>query len=316
MSFLLLFGVPVLSGLLLLWVSRNERRARFVQQRLHTLTVGPGDEGIPHQSLSRRLRAATLTVLPRKFRIQLDAAFEATGNKIRLFHLALAGFTTAIIVILFSLYILAVTPISATLLSIVAAAIAPIVLIRLGQLRYQKRFLDAFPDALDLVSRAVKAGLPVNEALHSAGQESADPVGHELRSAFEQVQVGVPMIDALQETANRIRVTDFRFMVVALALQAKTGGSLAETLGNLSKVLRDRRALRLKARALSAEAKVSAGILAALPFLVGGTMSILNPDLMHLLLFDPRGRVMMGAAFLSLLTGLGTMYVMVKKAMR
>jgi len=142
------------------------------------------------------------------------------------------------------------------------------------------------------------------------------PFGAELRRTLEQVQLGVPMIDALQETADRVRVADFRFLVVTLALQQKTGGSLAETLGNLGAVIRARKSIRLKARALSAEAKVSAMILAALPFVVGGVMYVMNRSLMQSLLFDSRGRFMMGLAFASLMTGLMIMYVLVRRAVR
>jgi Flp pilus assembly protein TadB len=190
------------------------------------------------------------------------------------------------------------------------------VLLLFAKSRYQRQFLDIFPDALDLVGRAVRAGLPVNEALLVAGQEISDPVGKELSRAFDQVQIGVPMIDALQQTADRVRVPDFRFMVVALALQQKTGGSLAETLNNLSTVIRARKALRLKARSLSAEAKVSALILALLPFGVSAMMYVFNRDLMRVLVYDSRGRFMVGVAFLLLVTGLGTMAVMVKRALR
>src|SRR5262249_42537184 len=143
-----------------------------------------------------------------------------------------------------------------------------------------------------------------------------DPVGSELRRALEQVQVGVQMTDALQATADRIRVADFRFMVVALTMQQKTGGSLAETLANLSSVIRARKALRLKARALSAEAKVSAMVLAALPFLVGGAMWVMNRGLVQPLIVDPRGRFMVGLAFTSLLAGLTVMYILVRRAVR
>jgi tight adherence protein B len=124
------------------------------------------------------------------------------------------------------------------------------------------------------------------------------------------------MIDALEEVANRIRVTDFRFMVVALSLQGKTGGSLAETLSNLSNVIRARKALRLKARSLSAEAKVSAMILAALPFIVGGLMYIMNRELMAVLFTDQRGKFMVGVAVMSLIVGLISMAVMIKRAVR
>ena len=101
-----------------------------------------------------------------------------------------------------------------------------------------------------------------------------------------------------------------------LTLQQKTGGSLAETLGNLSGVIRARKALRLKARALTAEAKISAMVLAALPFVVGGAMYVINSKLVFPLFADPRGRYMLGLAFVSLLTGLTVMFVLVRKAVR
>jgi tight adherence protein B len=195
-------------------------------------------------------------------------------------------------------------------------AAAPVALLHSAQSRYKNHFLDVFPDALDLVGRGVRAGSPVNEALATAGREIADPVGGELRRALDQVQIGVQMIDALSQIADRVRAADFRFMVVALALQAKTGGSLAETLANLSGVIRARKNLRLKAKALTAEAKASAMILAVLPFLVGGYMCVINRDFGLTLWVDPRGRFMLGVAFLSLLGGLTTMYVMVKRALR
>jgi tight adherence protein B len=144
----------------------------------------------------------------------------------------------------------------------------------------------------------------------------ADPVGSELRRSLDQVQLGVQLIEALQKTADRVRVPDFRFMVVALALQQRSGGSLAETLANLSRVIRARKALRLKARGLSAEAKVSAIVLAILPFAIGGIMCVMNRDIMSALFVDPRGRFVLGVASVSLITGLLIMYGMIKRAVR
>jgi tight adherence protein B len=312
---LLLFAISIASGLMLWWVRRSDRRRQFVQQRLHTITVGK-DETEPALRLSRVPTPAAVFQLPRKFRARLDTAFEATGSRIGLLHLIIAGLIAAIIVIGFSSRILGLPLIYATLLGSLGAVVAPVFLLRIAQSRYRNHFFDVFPDVLDLVRRAVKAGLPVNEALASAGREIADPVGSELRRTLDQVQIGVPMIDALQQTSNRVRVADFRFLVVALSMQQKTGGSLAETLANLSAVIRARKALRLKARALSAEAKASAAVLAVLPFVVGGAMYLMNGDLMLSLFVDPRGRLMVGVAFLSLVTGLTTMAVMVKRAVR
>jgi tight adherence protein B len=231
-------------------------------------------------------------------------------------HLIAVGLFTVLIVALFARYILVLNSSLVISSAILMAVGGPGVLLRMAQVRYQNKFLDIFPDALDLIGRGVRAGLPVTEAVSVAGREIADPVGLELRQALDRVQIGVQMVDALNQTADQIRVADFRFLVVALALQARTGGSLAETLGNLSTVIRARKALRHKARALSAEAKASAAVLAALPFVVGGLMYLMNRDLMLPLFVDPRGRFMVGVAFLSLVTGLSTMAVMVKRAVR
>jgi tight adherence protein B len=227
-----------------------------------------------------------------------------------------AGIFAAVITILFTSRLLGLDAIIVCLSGAAAAMAAPVLVLLIAQSSYKNHFLNLFPDALDLIGRGVKAGLPVNEALVVAGREIADPVGSEFRRAIDQTQIGVPMIDALHDTADRIRIADFRFLVVALALQSKTGGSLAETLSNLSGVIRARKAIRLKARALSAEAKASAAVLAALPFVVTGAMYILSPELVFMLYGDSRGRFMVGIAFLSLVTGLTAMAVIVKRAVR
>ena len=317
----LICAIAAACGLALLFVMRADRRRQFVQQRLYRVTSSNDRiEPTLRLALRRRIRQAASSSavfqLYQKLRVWLNTAFEATGNRIGLLHLLIAGFVGAFIAVGFASRILALNTGVSTLLGGIAAAVAPVIVLRFAQSRYQTLFLNLFPDALDLIGRGVKAGLPVNESLAVAGREIADPVGSELRRAVDQVQIGVEMGDALQQAADRIRVADFRFLVVALSLQAKTGGSLSETLANLSGVIRARKALRLKARALSAEAKASAAVLAALPFLVGGVMYLMNRDLVAPLFTDPRGRFMVGVAFVSLVTGLSTMAVMVKRAVR
>ena len=316
----ILYTIPILSGLLLFLVLRRDRRQRLVQDRLKLMKTG--SEPVAHSvSLTKLRRVASLSIsvgalLPQQLRMHLDNAFAAAGNRIGITHLLLAGLITAFVVSAFASRILVLDPAFVMLLTCVAAGAAPVAVLRSAQSRYKNGFLNVFPDALDLIARGIKAGLPINEALVVAGQEIPDPVGKELRRTLDQVQMGVPMIDALEKTADRVRVADFRFMVVALALQAKTGGSLAETLGNLGGVIRARKSLRLKIRGLTAEAKVSALVLAILPFIVGGLMYVMNRDLMVPLFYDPRGRFMAGIAFLSLVSGLATMYVMIKRAVR
>ena len=314
---IILLLLPVLTGLLLLFVRRIERRQQFVQQRLTKLTAEDNSEP-PPLSLIRNLRRAPVAIfqLPHKFTAMLNAAFEAAGNRIRLLHLLIVGFFSAIIVIVFTSRLLTVNPALAMTLGLIAAVVGPFVLLRMAQASYRARFLDVFPDALDLVARGVKAGLPVNEALATAGLEIADPVGSELRRALDQVKIGVHMNDALQQVADRIRVADFRFVVVALSLQSKTGGSLAETLGNLSGVIRARKALRLKARGLSAEARTSISVLAVLPFFVTLLMYFINHDLISVLFTDPRGRFMIGVVLLTIAAGVTVTTVLVKRAVR
>ena len=315
MKFLLL--LPGFTGIIWVLVARSERRQQFVQQRLASVTADTGDREPEPLSLARKVKQ-TPTVLFQFLRnavTRLDIEFEAAGNRIGVLHLLIAGSISAILVIAFTSRVLGIASL-VTPLSFAAAIAGPFLVVRFAQSSYRRKFLEVFPDSLDLIRRAVKAGLPVNEALAVASQEIADPVGSELRQTLDQVKIGVHIIDALNQMADRIRVPDFRFLVVALALQQKTGGSLAETLGNLSGVLRARKALREKAKSLSAEAKASASVLAALPFVVGGLMYMMNRDLTESLIIDPRGRFMVGVAFLSLVAGLSTMVWIVRRALR
>src|SRR6516162_5863836 len=163
---LLLFLLPVLTGFVWLLAARSERRQQFVQQRLTKLTTEP-DDGEPEPSLIRKLHRAPLAVLqlPRKFFAILSAAFEAAGNRIGLLHLLIAGLISAIIVIAFAGRLLALNLELVIPLGLMAATAGPVALLRLAQASYRSKFLEVFPDALDLTRRAVKSGLPVNEAL-------------------------------------------------------------------------------------------------------------------------------------------------------
>ena len=193
-----LFLLPVLTGLALLWVARRERRQQFVQQRLTGMTVDKGGTEPAPLSLVRKVQNTSYAVfqLPRKVNTLFNVAFEAAGNRVGLLHLLIAGLISAILVIVFCSHLLAVNPAFLMPLGLIAGAMGSFLLLRLAQARYRRLFLDIFPDALDLIRRAVKAGLPVNEALGVSGREIADPVGSEFRRTLEQVQIGVHMNDA------------------------------------------------------------------------------------------------------------------------
>lgn len=168
--------------------------------------------------------------------------------------------------------------------------------------RRAAKFNEIFPDAIDLIVRGLRSGLPVGESINAVGREMSDPVGIEFRRVVDAVKLGQKMEEALWEISARLAVPEFKFFVISLSVQKDTGGNLAETLGNLSDILRKRRQMRLKIKAMSSEAKASAMILGGLPFLMFGVIFALAPDYASQLLTDPRGKIMLG-------TGVGIMSV-------
>lgn len=173
-------------------------------------------------------------------------------------------------------------------------------------------FLKLFPDAIDLIVRGLKSGLPVSESITLVGQEVLDPVGSEFRHITDAVKLGQPLEVALIEATTRIPLTDFQFFVITLSVQKETGGNLAETLENLGQVLRKRKTLKLKIKALSSEAKASAYIIGSLPFLMFGVLLTMNYGYASTLYTDPRGIILVGCGFISYSLGIGTMAKMVR----
>ncbi len=174
------------------------------------------------------------------------------------------------------------------------------------------RFLNLFPEAIDLMVRALRAGLPISEAIVTAGQEIGDPVGTEFRSIEAGMRLGRDLDSLLWEIGKRISAPEFRFFVIALNVQRETGGNLAETLNNLSDVLRRRRAMRAKARAMASEARASTAILGSLPVAVTVILSITSPTYILPLFTDVRGLVMVGVAVGMLVVGIAIMVRMAR----
>jgi tight adherence protein B len=195
---------------------------------------------------------------------------------------------------------------------IVAALGLPNVYLSLRIARRKKRFVALFPEAVDLMVRGLKSGVPVTQTIISVGHEMQDPVGIEFRRVADSAALGVSLIDALWEAANRVDTPEFRFFVVALTIQRETGGNLAETLENLSDILRKRLQMQLKVRALSSEARSSAMIIGILPFALFGILMALNYDYAMKLFSDPRGMLMSGIGLFMMFLGAVVMARMVK----
>lgn len=178
--------------------------------------------------------------------------------------------------------------------------------------RRRNKFIASFPEAIDLMVRGLRSGLPITESIRTAGEEIVDPVGLELRRVTNSVRLGAQLEEALWECSRRLNIQEFNFFTVALSIQSETGGNLAETLSNLSDVLRRRRQLKLKIKALSSEAKASAYIIGSLPFVMALLIFLVNPGYIGDLWTDPRGAFLVFLGFCSFVVGTGVMYKMVK----
>lgn len=150
------------------------------------------------------------------------------------------------------------------------------------------KFNAKFADAIELLVRGLRSGLPVTETLQVVAQEIDGPVGVEFKGVVDRIKVGRTMEEALQVTADRLNIPEFNFFCITLAIQRETGGNLAETLSNLADVLRKRSQMKLKIKAMSSESKASAMIVGALPFIVAGLITWINPEYMGDFLTDDR----------------------------
>ncbi|HWT53052.1 MAG TPA: type II secretion system F family protein, partial [Caulobacter sp.] len=155
------------------------------------------------------------------------------------------------------------------------------------------KFTAAFSDAIDIIVRGIKSGLPVHDCLKIIGKECPEPLAGEFRILTENVAMGVPMDAALEKMYERMPTNELRFFAIVLAIQQKTGGNLAEALGNLSTVLRARKLMKEKIKALSAEAVASAMIIGSLPPGVVTLISVMSPTYMRPMFTDPRGHLML-----------------------
>jgi len=174
------------------------------------------------------------------------------------------------------------------------------------------QFNDSLPDAIDLIVRNVRSGLPVAEGINSVAVDLSGPIAEEFKYISDQVKIGVPMEDSLARAVKRVAAPDFAFLSIALAIQKETGGNMTEALSNLSRLLRQRSQMHLKIKALTSEARSSALIIGALPFLVMGVLIVINPGYVSILIEDETGQIVSGVALASMILGYLVMAKMVK----
>ncbi|WP_298916113.1 type II secretion system F family protein [uncultured Algimonas sp.] len=216
-------------------------------------------------------------------------------------HFLIGSAATAMFTALL-LFVFGVPPLMVAGAAFVAGFGVPRFILNMLIKRRQKKFVQNFADGMDIIVRGVRTGLPLGDCLRIIAHESPDPLGAEFRRVVEAESVGVPIEIALEQLYDRLPISEVNFFATVLNIQKTTGGNLAESLSNLSNVLRSRKILAEKIKALSAEAKVSAIIIGALPLVVMGLVWMMSPDYMAELFTTERGQtnLMIGAAMMGI----------------
>ena len=177
--------------------------------------------------------------------------------------------------------------------------------------RRESRFLNEFPDAVDVIVRGIKAGLPLLDSLKLISNDATEPVRGEFRAIVETQTIGMPIGEACLKLYESIPLPEANFFGIVVSIQQRAGGNLSEALGNLSRVLRDRKKMKAKIQAMSMEAKASASIIGALPIAVMSLVWLTSPNYIDLLFTEPLGRIMLGCCAGWMLTGILVMRKMI-----
>lgn len=248
--------------------------------------------------------------LPR--RSMLEARLARTGRKLTISHYLLAVVAVALAIVAVSHFLFGVSIEVSLLVGVAFGLLIPHLAVGSMGARRIRKFITLFPEAIDLMVRGLRSGLPISESISNAAREVADPVGTEFQRIDQSVRLGQSLEEALWDAAKLIDTPEFKFFIISLSVQRETGGNLAETLDNLSDILRRRRQMKLKIRALSSEARASAYIIGSLPFVMFGVLMLTSPDYVMDLFNDPRGLFMVGVGLFSMTIGVLVMAKMVR----
>ena len=301
--FVLIAFVAVVLGIesaYLLWNARKGPEVQRLERRLRSLSAGRHGAEVGSLLKARKLSETPwldrlLLAVPRMS--VLDRVLVQGGSATtvaRFLLLTLLGGAGAFLVLL-----VLRTPLLVALGAGGLAATVPLMLALRKRGKRLRKFDEQLPEALDLMSRALRAGHAFPSAMQMVAEEGPDPIAAEFQTTFEEINYGVAVSDALMNLATRLPSIDLRYFVIAVLLQRETGGNLSELLDNLATLIRERFKLLGKIRVLSAEGKLSAYILLGLPFVTAGMILIVNPGFMSVLWTDPIGlNLVFGALFM------------------
>jgi len=305
--------VLMLEGMFTLWSDTKSPEVKRIQRRLRVMAVGQHRK-TDVSLLKERLLSATpgiQRVLVRLPNIHiLDRLLLQTGSTATVAQLLsiclLAGFGGIVL----GLVLRWAWP--ATAVTALALALLPVLRLIWLRVRRVNRIGAQLPDALDMISRALRAGHAFPAALAMVGNEALEPIASEFKATFDEINFGISTSTALKNLATRVPIADLRYFVLAVVIQLETGGNLAELLGMLANLIRERFKLFGKIRVLAAEGKLSAYILLALPFVMAGALQVVNPGYMDVMFTDPVGVRMVATALIMMVIGAIVMWRIIK----
>jgi tight adherence protein B len=291
-----------------LFATRGDSESEAVQRRLQDVSVGA--VGVQQVNKSM-LRDSTVSDLPALNKLllswsglaRLNAYIAQAGLKIKPGVLALLSAISGV-AIYFICYVEEWGIITAVLFGLLGFAL-PAMFVAIRRTQRLRKFEKNFPEAIDLLSRAIRAGHAVTAGLEMMSKETAQPVAGEFRMVFEENNFGLPLRDALHNLTERVPLVDVRFFVTGLVVQKETGGNLVELLENLASVIRERFKIRGEVRTKTAQGRFTAAILIALPPTFLLITRAINPEYTSVLFTDPLGRTLLGVgAFLQIIGSL------------
>lgn len=288
-------------GPMILWYQRKDRERKQRIERLLGLhqKISPADLSGPR--IRRQTNSSGFSLIPTSK--VLSRKIEQAGWTISPGGFVSLGLAVALVTAILIFLFLKMPFLPSLGLGVTIGLGGTRFLLMMAVSRRHKQFLQVFPDALDLLVRGLKSGLPITEGIQAVGRECAGGVGEIFGHIAELVRLGRTLEQALWESAEKIDLPEFNFFAVSLTVQQETGGNLGETLDNLSEVLRRRLQTRLKIRALSSEARASAYIIGSLPFVLLAILFAINSRYVMTLFIDPRGHIMVAVGGLTMLVG-------------
>ena len=298
--------VLLIEGAYLTWNSSKGPEAERVARRLRVMSAGAhgGEQNI--SIIKERLLSNTPTmqrILLQMPRVgTLDRLLQQSGLSWSVADLL--GISLLAFLLTFFAGSYFAMPMLPRLALASAAAMLPFFYVTRAKGKRLTRIEQQLPDALDLMGRALRAGHAFPTALKMVGDEMNDPLASEFRAAFDEVNFGIAMPDALMNLATRVPSTDLRYFVIAVLIQRETGGNLSELLTSISAIIRDRIKLMGQVRVLSAEGKMSAWVLSLLPFGAALMIQLTNPQFLEVLYTDPAGRKMLAGAGVMMVLGI------------